>query len=78
MSDKVEVDLEEIKQVFLFLEDLNAFFHQPMHYETIEDVKEYVDGMYPQLHHLFYHVVWNWLPPTVQNEIEDRPSPFES
>ena len=63
--------------MFLFLEDLNAFFHQPMHYEELGQVEQYIDEMYPNLHRMFYDVIWNWLPPDVQKEIEDRPSPFE-
>lgn len=76
MSDKIQVEPSELKELFLFLEDLNHFFHQPMHYEDQEQVKSYVEGMYPKLHSMFYDVVWNWLPPKMQKEIIDRPSPL--
>ena len=73
MSDKIEVPLDEVKRLFLFLEELNHFFHQPMHYEDHAAVVKYIEGgMYEQIHSMYYHVVWNWLPPAVQKEIEDR------
>lgn len=79
MSEKIQVDLNEMKQLFIFLEELNSFFHQPMKYTDQAQVVAYVEnGMYEQLHTMYYDVVWNWLPPSVQKEMEDRPSPFEN
>jgi hypothetical protein len=77
MSRKVELELDEVKEVFLLLEEMNAFFHQPMHFDDSPQTEEFAGRIYPELHRLFYKVTWNWLPPDVQKEFEDRPSPFE-
>ncbi len=72
MSDKIEVKLDEVKQVFSHLEDLNQFFHQPMNYETIENVENFLqNGGYEKIRTMYYDIVWNWLPPEVQHEMED-------
>ena len=77
MSDKIQVELSEVKELFLFLEELNSFFHQPMRYEDQEQVKSYVEGgMYEKLKVMYYDIVWNWLPPAMQKEMLDRPSPL--
>ena len=73
MNEKVEVPLDEVKRLFLFLEDLNSFFHDPDKYNNQERLVKYVEsGMYEKLHSMYYQVVWSWLPPTVQKEIEGR------
>jgi hypothetical protein len=76
MSRKIEVKLDEVKRVFLHLEDLNSFFHSPTKFEDIDKVKEYVENMYPELQTMYYDIVWNWLPPDVQKQMINRPSPF--
>ena len=79
MGEKIQVDLDEVKQLFLFLEELVGFFHQPMKYGDQAKVIDYVEnGMYDKRHAAYYNIVWNWLPPAIQKEIEDRPSPFET
>ncbi len=77
MSEKIQVNLEEVKRLFFFLEGVNDFFHQPEKYATVEKVLDFwQSGMFEELTTLYYQVVWDWLPPSVQQEIEDRPSPF--
>ena len=77
MSEKIEVDQDEVKQLFLFLEELNHFFHQPMKYGDQAQVINYVEGgMYDKLKVMYYDVVWNWFPPAIQEEFINRPSPF--
>jgi hypothetical protein len=78
MSEKIQVVLDEVKEVFLFLEQLNSFFHDPEKYGNQARLIDYVEnGMYDKLNHAYYETVWNWLPSKVQKQIEDRPSPFE-
>ncbi|HEX8160518.1 MAG TPA: hypothetical protein VF538_01360 [Pyrinomonadaceae bacterium] len=76
MSRKIEVELAEVKRIFLHLEDLNSFFHSPAKYEDAGGVKEYVEKMYPELQAAYYDIVWNWLPPDVQKQMLNRPSPL--
>ena len=72
----VEISLDEVKRLFLLLEELNAFFHQPMHYPDVEAVKTFLGnqerGAYKDIHDMYYNVVWNWLPSDVQEEIHNR------
>jgi hypothetical protein len=78
MSEKIEVELSQVKDIFLLLEELNDFFHDPDKYRDQTRVVDYVEsGMYSKLHTAYYTTVWNWLPPEVQQQIEDRPSPFD-
>lgn len=78
MSRKIEVNLDDVLRLFLFLEDLNQFFHSPTHYRDPAAVVAYVEGgMYDKLREMYYHLIPAWLPETVRSELENRPSPFE-
>ena len=69
---EIQVDLEEAKEVFLLLEKLNDFLHQPMNYETKEQFESFADAIYPDIRKAYYKTVWNWLPKKDQTEIENR------
>lgn len=74
----IQVPLQQVKEVFLFLEELNSFFHDPAKYRDAEALVQFVEhGMYNKLHETYYQTVWNWLPPATQTEMENRASPFE-
>lgn len=78
MSEKIQINLNEVKELFLFLEDLNQFFHSPSNYGDQQQLIAYVEGgMYDKLRRLYYHTVLDWLPPSARKEFEDRPSPFD-
>lgn len=70
--NKIEITLAEAREVFDLLERLNCFFHQPSNYDNLEDIEKFADESYPQIHRLYYDVVWNWLPEEVQKEVEER------
>src|ERR1044072_3928466 len=77
-NESIQVPLQQVKEVFLFLEELNSFLHDPQKYRNAEALVQFVEhGMYRKLHETYYHTVWNWLPKQTQREMEDRPSPFE-
>ena len=71
----VEVSLDEVLRVFRTLEELQQFFHQPLHYPDIREVREFLGdvngGAYRDIHDLYYGVVWNWLPADVRRKIEE-------
>jgi len=76
-SRTIKVNLDEAREVFLLLEEFQQFFHQPMHYENIAQVNEFLEkGAFDRLCRAYYDVTWNWLPEDVQKEIEDR-SPLD-
>ncbi len=71
MKEKIEVDLKDVRRLFLLLENMNCFFHQPMNFENPKRVQEFALKNYPELHKLYYNVVWEWLPKEIQKEIEN-------
>ena len=73
LPEKVEIKLEEAKEVFECLEELQAFLHQPDNYASHEQVSRFLrNGAYQKLHRCYYDIAWNWLPPQVQQEYESR------
>jgi hypothetical protein len=69
---KIEVQLDEVKEIFLLLEELQRFLHQPMNYQSKEDFEKFVHNIYPDVHKSYYETVWNWLPQDIQSELEER------
>lgn len=69
MSIKVEVSIEEIKRVYLLVERMNEFFHQPDNYNQIDSFSAQI---YPELSEVYYNIIWEWLPEEVRKEIEDK------
>lgn len=76
MSQKIQVDIDEVMKLYILMEDLVAFFHQPMHYETIEDLHKFLgnrdEGAIKEMAEAYYDVIWNWLPEDKRKEIEER------
>ncbi|EKR74518.1 hypothetical protein [Leptospira noguchii] len=71
MIKKVEIPLDEVKRVFKFLENVHNCMHQPLFYQNSEFVEKFVKENYIEAKELYYHVIWNWLPKEIQNEIEE-------
>lgn len=72
MSKKIEVELDEVKQLYSCLEELNEFFHQPANYRDRERLEKFLsNGGYEKIRTLYYDIVWQWLPDEVQREIEE-------
>lgn len=69
MNNKIEVSTEEVKKVYLLLEDLNDFFHQK---ENYSDIEKFADQNYKRIHECYYEVIWNWLPKDVKEDILSR------
>jgi hypothetical protein len=72
MGERIEVDLDEVRRVFQFLGNANELMHNNMRYRDVNMVERFVCENYPLLRELYYHVVWNWLPPHVQEEIMEE------
>lgn len=68
----VQVELAEVKEIFLLLEKLQDFMHQPMNFETQDHFQEFVYSVYPEVKDAYYNKVWGWLPEEAQKEIEER------
>jgi hypothetical protein len=75
---ELTVQLDEVKRLFLLLEEFNDFFHSPSHYRNQDEVIRFVEGgAYDRIQEAYYRIVWKWLPPDVQEEIMNRPNPIE-
>jgi hypothetical protein len=69
---KVEIGLRDLLFIFKTLEELNRFFHQPMHYPLLDDVVKYLGtgnmGAYSLIKKAYYHT----LPPYLPSDITDK------
>ena len=72
MVETIPVRLSEVREVFEFLEAVNHLFHQPDYFKDSEMVEEFANNYYKIIRKLYYQTIWNWLPPAVQKEYEER------
>lgn len=72
MSKTVEVNVYELKRVFLLMEEVNDLFHQESKFKDSEIVEKFANAHYSEIRELYYDVLWDMLPADVQEEIEDR------
>ena len=70
--DTVEVPISEVRELYALLEKLNATLHQPLSFEDPNYMRDFATKNYPALKSMYYDVVWNWLPPDVQEELVER------
>jgi hypothetical protein len=68
----IQVPLSEARRIFDLLEKIHHLMHQPMYYKDPMMVEKFADDNYVEIKHLYYKIVWNWLPVDVQREIEER------
>src|SRR4051794_2763514 len=72
----VTVPVRELVRVFQILDELKAFFHQPMHYPDVEAIAAFLGsrsdgGAYGLVSDAYYDVLPRMLPPDVMQKIED-------
>jgi hypothetical protein len=72
----VTVPVRELARLFGVLGELNAFFHQPMHYPDVNAVAAFLGsrgdgGAYELISEAYYDVLPRLLPPDVMRRIED-------
>ena len=70
-SETVSVNLRDLMYVHQSLKELIRFFHQPKHYETLEDVKYFLGGKgdhkgYDLMHTSYY----NKVRPMIESAVE--------
>ena len=69
MSKKIEVELNEIIRTYRMMEKLNNFFHQSMNFVN---TNEFAEKNYEEIRTVFYKVIWNWIPPEVQEQLMEE------
>jgi len=62
----------DLKDLYMLLEELNDFFHQPDNYSSIEQVSRFAKKMYPEISKMYYETIWEMLPKELQEDIENR------
>jgi len=72
MDEYIKVPLEEALRVFVFLEKVHVLMHQPMHVKDLQYVENFAKENYPEIHALYYNIVWHWLPERAQHDIIER------
>lgn len=73
---KIEMKLKDFMFLYKTFEELNRFFHQPMHYPTIEDVNIYIGnknyGAYSIISKTYYKILDQYLPKDIEKLIDDN------
>jgi len=72
MKEELNINLKDARRIFDLLENMNEFFHQEMNYNDSKKTMDFADKNYQEIRELYYRVIWHWLPPEVQKEIENR------
>ena len=68
MKIKLEVEEQDLKDLFYLMEEINDFFHNELNYN---DVHKFGEKHYKQISHSFYKVLWEWLPEDEKRRIEN-------
>ncbi|MDE2421209.1 MAG: hypothetical protein KGO49_08550 [Gammaproteobacteria bacterium] len=69
MTDTVVVKLDDIKRVFLLVEQMHDFFHQPMNFSNVHG---FAEVNYNEIRAVYYDVLWEWFPGHVKDELKNR------
>jgi hypothetical protein len=60
---KKSVEENDLWEVYLLLEEMNRFLHQPMNYQSPSDILEWLQsGVYTKLKHAYYDIGGKWFP----------------
>lgn len=78
----VEIKLKDLMLIYKTFEELNRFFHQPMHYSTIEDLENFIGnkefGAYSIISRIYYNVLCQYLPREIEQLFGEENDPFEN
>jgi hypothetical protein len=73
---KIEMKLKDFMYLYKTFEEFNRFFHQPMHYPTIEDVNIYLGnknyGASSIISKTYYKTLDQYLPKDIEKLIDDN------
>ncbi|REE07663.1 hypothetical protein DFQ09_11210 [Winogradskyella pacifica] len=67
--------------IYKTFEEFNRFFHQPMHYPTIEDIEIYLRnkdaGAFSVISEIYYKVLPQYLPKEIEDKFGEENDPFD-
>jgi hypothetical protein len=81
---KIELILKDLMYVHQTIGEFIRFFHQPLHYQKVDDVKRFLGsfdkGALSALHRCYYSVLRDYIPEDIEKAFEkgerfDNPDP---
>ena len=73
VDEKIEISKDDLMFMYHTFEKLNDFFHQPMNFETKEQLESFLGnkdaGAYHDISKCYYEILWDYLPENIKNEI---------
>lgn len=70
----INVNLKDLLYIYKSIEEFNRFFHQPMHYEKVEDIKIYMgdknEGAFSIIGNIYYKIFDRIIPESVKEIVE--------
>jgi len=77
----IEIKLKDFMFIYKTFVEFNRFFHQPMHYPTIEDIEIYLgnkdSGAYSVISEICYKVLPQYLPKEIEDKFGEENDPFD-
>ncbi len=77
----VEIKLKDLIYIYKTFEEFNRFFHQPMHYPTIQDINIYLGdkdyGAYSIISEMYYHILDKYIPKEIMDNWGEENCPFD-
>ncbi len=77
---KVEIKLKDLIYIYKTFEEFNRFFHQPMHYSTMQDINIYLgdkdNGAYSIISKMYYDILSKYVPKEIIDKWGDENCPF--
>ncbi|MDP8169975.1 hypothetical protein QJU96_01560 [Pasteurella skyensis] len=71
----VEIKLKDLMLIYKTFEELNRFFHQPMHYPTMEDINTFLGnkdvGAFSIIGKIYYRVLNKYIPKNIMEKVEE-------
>jgi len=78
----IEIKLKDFMLIYKTFEEFNRFFHQPMHYQTIEDIEIYLgnkdSGAYSAISKIYYKVLDQYLPKEIEDKFGEENDPLKN
>ena len=75
-NEKVEVNLKDLMYVYSTLQEYRRFFHQPSHYQTLDDIEDFLGSVndqagYKILHAAVYEKMRGMFPEHIGEKFDD-------
>lgn len=80
-EQKIEIRLKDFMMIYKTFEEFNRFFHQPLHYPSIEDIEIYLgnkdSGAYSVISKIYYQILPQYLPKEIEEKFGEKNDPFD-